>query len=212
MEYASETNGCMEVLTSGLIDATAFPPAFVSPKLLQICIDHYDIKSKSIVSRDGTTILSISRETISSILQLTTNTFATFSPTQALAEYRETPSQFRNTLARKWTKINYGGGSRLPKVITKDHMKPHIHDLFVLLHHVKGSTDVFLFEEWMYMYIEIIVKGEQWMDWVEIIATYLRNQLKHAKESHEYFYMASYLTYCISCTCDLTSLPHRVME
>ena len=85
LEYANETNGCMEVLTSGLIEATTFPPTFVSPELLQLCIDHYDVKSKSIVSSDGTTILSISRETISSILQLTTNIFAAFSPTQALA-------------------------------------------------------------------------------------------------------------------------------
>ena len=81
LEYASETNGCMEVLTSGLIEVVAFPPTFVSPELLQLCIDHYDVKSKGIVSRDGTTVLSISRETISSVLRLTKNTFSTFSPT-----------------------------------------------------------------------------------------------------------------------------------
>ena len=89
-------------------------------------------------------------------------------------------------------------------------MKPHIHDLVVLLHHVRGSVDVSLFEEWMFIYVEIILKGEQWMDWAEIIATSLRTQLKHAKESREGFYMASYLTYCIACSCDLTSLPHRI--
>ena len=77
----------MEVLKSGLIKATAFPPTFVNPELLQLCIDHYDVKSKSIVSRDGNTILPISRETISSIFQLKANTFAAFSPTQALAKY-----------------------------------------------------------------------------------------------------------------------------
>lgn len=81
LEHADETNGCMEVLTSGLIKAIAFPPTFVSPELLQLCIDHYDIKSKSLVSNDGTTILPISRETVSSILRLIANTFATFSPT-----------------------------------------------------------------------------------------------------------------------------------
>ena len=66
LEYANEVNGCMEVLTSGLIEATAFPPAFIIPKLLQLCIDHYDVRSKSIVSKDGNTILSITRETIAS--------------------------------------------------------------------------------------------------------------------------------------------------
>ena len=53
-------------------------------------------------------------------------------------------------------------------------MKRHIHELVVLLHHVKVSADAFLFEEWMYRYIEIILKGEQWMDWAEIIAGSLR--------------------------------------
>lgn len=205
-----EVKGCMEILTSGLIEAAAFPPAFVHPELLQLCIDYYDVRSKSIVSKNGNVILSVSRETISSVLKLTTSTFATFSPIQAEAEYRENPSVYRNTLARKWTKVNYGGGSRLPKVITRSHMKPHIHDLVVLLHRVKGSADVCLFEEWMYRYIEIILKGEQWIDWAEIIATSLRSQLKHAKESKEDFCMASYLTYCIACTYDLAALPHEV--
>ena len=67
LEYVDEVNGCMEVLTSGLIKATTFPSAFISPKLLQLCIYHYDVKSKSIVSKDGNTILSITRETIASI-------------------------------------------------------------------------------------------------------------------------------------------------
>ena len=57
----------MEVLTSGLIEASTFPPAFISLELLQFCIDHYDVRSKSIVSKYGNTILSITRETIASI-------------------------------------------------------------------------------------------------------------------------------------------------
>ena len=164
LEYANETNGCMEVLTSGLIEAVAFPLALVSLELLQVCIDHYDVRSKSIVSKDGNTVLSISRDTIAFVLHFPESAFAAFSPTQSLAEYQETPSKFYNTLARRWTETNYGGGSRLPKVVTKDHLKPHIHDLVVLLHRVNSSFDVFLFEEWMYRYIEIILKGEQWME------------------------------------------------
>lgn len=48
------------------------------------------------------------------------------------------------------------------------------------------------------------------MNWVEIIANSLRSQLKCATKSREDFYMALYLTYWISCTCNLTSLPHGV--
>ena len=131
---------------------------------MQVCIDHYDVRNKSIVSKDGNTVLSISKETIASVLCLPESTFAAFSPTQSLAEYQENPRKFYNTLARKWTKTNYDGGSRLPKVVTKDHLKPHIHNLLVLLHRFKGSFNVFLFEEWMYKYIEMILKGEKWLD------------------------------------------------
>ena len=48
------------------------------------------------------------------------------------------------------------------------------------------------------------------MDWAEIIASSMRTQLKHAKESRENLYMASYLTYCIAFGCDLMPLPHGV--
>lgn len=192
LEYVDESNGCIEILTSGLVEATTFPPALLRHELLQICIDHYDVRSKSIVNKDGEIVLSISRETISSILCLPKRNFATFSLIQSLAKYQETLSKFCNTLTRKWIETNYGGGSRLPKIVTKDHLKPHIHDLVVLLHRVKGSTNFFLFEEWMYRNIEIILKGEQWMDWAEIINSSMRTQLKHAKESREIFYMASY--------------------
>ena len=34
LKYASEANGCMEVLTSELVEVVAFLPAFVSPELL----------------------------------------------------------------------------------------------------------------------------------------------------------------------------------
>ena len=61
----------------------------------------------------------------------------------------------------------------------------------------------------MFHYVEIILKGQQWLDWAEVIASSLRSQLKHTKESKENFYMASYFTYCISCVSNITSLPHE---
>ena len=62
----------------------------------------------------------------------------------------------------------------------------------------------------MFHYVEIILKGQHWMDWAKIIAISLRTQLKCAKESKESFYMASHLTYYITCVRNLTSLPHEI--
>ena len=46
-----EINGCLEILTSGLIEVVAFPPALLSPKLLQLYIDHYDVRTKIILNK-----------------------------------------------------------------------------------------------------------------------------------------------------------------
>jgi hypothetical protein len=59
-------------------------------------------------------------------------------------------------------------------------------------------------------YVEIILKGEQWVDWAEKNSSSLRTQFKHVKDSKESFYMASYLTYCIACVSNPTSLPHEI--
>ena len=79
-------------------------------------------------------------------------------------------------------------------------MKPHIHDLIVLLHWVKGSDDVFLFEEWMFHYVGIILKGKQWINWAKVIASPLRSQLKHAKKSKEDF-LHGLLPHILHCLC-----------
>ena len=101
LEHVDKSKGYLEILTSGLIQAATFPHSLISLELLQLCIEHYDVRSKGIVNRDGEVVLAISRETIASVLHFPESTFATFSHTQALAEYKESPNTFRNTLARK---------------------------------------------------------------------------------------------------------------
>ena len=75
-----EVKGCLKFLTSGLLEAIIFPPALQIPEILQYCINHYDVKSKSILDKDGESLLSITKVTISSILKLSNSSFASFSP------------------------------------------------------------------------------------------------------------------------------------
>ena len=70
----------MEILTSGLVEAVAFSPTLLCLELLQLYIDYNDVRSKSIINKDGEPMLSISRETIASVLCLLESTFAKFSP------------------------------------------------------------------------------------------------------------------------------------
>ena len=80
LEHADKSKGCLEVLTNGLIQAATFPPSLLSPELLQMCVEHYDVRSKSILNQDGETMLSISRETVASVLRLPESTFVALPP------------------------------------------------------------------------------------------------------------------------------------
>ena len=40
LEHVDKSKGCLEVLTSGLIQAATFPPSLLSLKLLQMCFEH----------------------------------------------------------------------------------------------------------------------------------------------------------------------------
>ena len=68
IDQADKDSVNLEILTSGLIEAATFPPSFVCLELLQLCIDHYDVRTKNILNKDGKLVSSISRETISLVL------------------------------------------------------------------------------------------------------------------------------------------------
>ena len=59
-------------------------------------------------------------------------------------------------------------------------MTIHVKDIMVLLHRIFGSPNVSVFEERMYFYIQIVLKGSQFLDWAELIASSLIDQLKGA--------------------------------
>ena len=79
----------------------------------------------------------------------------------------------------------------------------------VLLHRIYGSSYVCSFEEWMYFYIQIVLKGSQFLDWVELVASSLRSYLRGYLSMKKYFYMSSYLSYMLASTQYLRYLPHE---
>lgn len=86
-------------------------------------------------------------------------------------------------MARKWMKTFYGGGSRIPKILTKDHMKPNIHELMILLHQAKDWADILVFKESMFNFIDIFLTTKQFLEKPKLIASSLRSHLKHLQDS-----------------------------
>lgn len=86
-------------------------------------------------------------------------------------------------------------------------MKPYIRDLIVLLHKVKGAVDSYLFAEWMYLFVQVVLDKTCYIDWGEVIAEELQDQLKQAWFEDRDFSMSSYLMYCLACTKEWQGIP-----
>lgn len=71
----------VEILSSSLIETTAFPPAIPCPVLIRECIDRYDPVSETIRRDNGETLLATNREVISSVFKIPDYQFSNFSPT-----------------------------------------------------------------------------------------------------------------------------------
>ena len=125
--------------------------------------------------------------------------FATLFPSQSAREIWESWKE-SFYYSSSWTKKFYKGGPWLLKSLIKDHMDSHIHDLVVLLHRIKDSPKAYLFDNWMYHFIDIILEGKQYLDWAEIIASSMSDQLKLTQTIKKDFFMSSYLVYCLACT------------
>ena len=196
------------ILDSNFLISSTFPQALSCPELIHECISRYDITSQSILKRDCSVLLSVSREFVSKVFHLEEHTFVDLTPTSSEAKFMETPNVYRNVIARNWTVTFYKGGSRLPKILKKDHMSSCVHDIIVLLHRIIGSPDVLLFQEWMYFFIQIVMEGTQFLDWAELIAHSLRDQLKWALNLKKEFHMSSYLMYMLASTIELHLLSN----
>jgi len=70
--------------------------------------------------------------------------------------------------------------------------------MIVLLHRVMGDEKVANFEMWMFLFVNVICAGNQFIDWGSIISDNLHYQLTNF-ELNEHFYMSSYLFYAIAC-------------
>lgn len=81
-----------------------------------------------------------------------------FTPSLFVTRFLEKADKHRNAIFRSWLIKPQRGGSRLPKSLNRDHVKPYIRDLIVLLHKVKGVVDSYLFMEWMYHFIQVILE------------------------------------------------------
>lgn len=99
------------------------------------------------------------------------------------------------------------GGSRLPRPLTSEHLIPMIRDLVILLSRVKGNSHSFYWEDWMYLFIQVTLDKNQFIDWGTIIAKILHEGLSNYCEIPN-FYISSYLLYILAYVREWSRLFH----
>lgn len=100
---------CIEILSSGLLEAAAFPPAIPCPELVRECIARYDPVSETIKRDNGETLLAINREVIASVFKISDYQFSNFSPAQSISEFNADRARHRNNVAKFWLKVPQRG-------------------------------------------------------------------------------------------------------
>lgn len=91
-------------------------------------------------------------------------------------------------------------------------MLPHIHDVMLLSHRARGFAKAYSFDDWIYCYVQLVLEGKQYLDWAELIADSMREQLSLAKQFQQNFFMSSYLLYCLACVKELTGIAKQPIE
>lgn len=92
----------LEILSSGLIKETTFPPAIPFLELVRECIARYDPISETIKRENGESLLAINKEVISFVFKLLDYKFSNFSPAQSITEFNADKSGHRNNIAKHW--------------------------------------------------------------------------------------------------------------
>lgn len=72
-----------------------------------------------------------------------------------------------------------------------------INDLITLLRKLIGLPTSSIFEEYMWYFMEEILRGEEKFHWVKLISDNIHNQIFLVKKTKE-FYMTSYLVYLLA--------------
>lgn len=90
----------MKVLDCNFLMASTFPPTYPCQELIQECMKMYDIPNNNILKKDGSVLLSITRESVSNLFCLEEQEFADMTPTSSLVKFLATLDVYRNSIAR----------------------------------------------------------------------------------------------------------------
>ena len=197
-----------KLASSGFLEVVVFPLAIECPELVVECANHYDPNTRCIKEFSGEVLVRISETSVSSALRIPHKEPYepwTFEKPEHL--YCDRKKNYDSVVAQTWLLRPAEGGSRFPKPLTIEHFIKEIVDIMLLLNRVKGNARAFLWESWMYLFIQKIVEGEKFIDWADLIAENLHRGLIIVI-SFSSFFLYSFLVYILAASKEWEGLPH----
>lgn len=77
----------IKVLDSNFLMVSTFPLAYPCPKMIQECVQMYDVPNNNIMKKDGSVLLSITIESVSKLFCLEEKEFYDMTPTSSLLKF-----------------------------------------------------------------------------------------------------------------------------
>ena len=91
--------------------------------------------------------------------------------------------------------------------MTIEHFIKEIADIVLLLNRIKGNEHAFHWKSWMYFFIQKIVEGSKFIDWVDLISKNLHKGLISVANFDPFFF-SSFLAYVLVASKEWEGLPH----
>lgn len=187
-----------KIVRSGIVAVVGFPSAIHFLELIIECAKHYNAKRRAIVAPDGKLLANHTTEAIGEafgILAFQSMMFKT--KERAAMLYDSGIEGCARITNRKWMQNPKPHHSKMPKKLISMDFKQECGDLVRMMSQIMGFPQAFIFEPWMFCFIEEVMDATKMVDWARMISNNLDEQLRNLKHSQS-FYMSSYIVYMLA--------------
>ena len=150
-----------KILESGLARAGKHPISAQCPDLVLECVKDYHLNTREVISPKNKVIVHLDPASIAIVFIFPTRMqYASINLRTTKEYFTANQTQCLNTTARSWFSQPRRGKSQLGKSIHRSLLKEEVENMVTLLSRIVGLGDSHEFEDWMFIFINMIYEGK----------------------------------------------------
>lgn len=155
------------------------------------CMKAFNLETKEIRKTKGNVVAKLDLVSIAIVFILPfRDQFTEVDKECANSYFINNEAHCLNNIVRKWLAKPRKGKTHLPKIIDRSLLMEDIANMVIFVNHVTRNEDSNNLEGWMFLFINIVYEGIQFINWAEIISNNLCDQLLKLRKNYN-FYMTS---------------------